>query len=232
LLTHRSPPTASVKNGHQQYYWLGMVADALGVAPAIPDGVPYRLEVSERRTERMRRWLGSHRRHRDAPLIAISAAAAYGPAKEWPATHCATLIDLLGELEGAECVLLGTASERLKSERISALSRVGALVAAGETDVADLKALLSLCNGFAGNDSGAMHLAAALGIPAVGIFGSTDPERTGPLGPKARAIYHHIECSPCLKRTCRFGHYQCLQGIGPAEIAATLTDLGAFANGN
>jgi heptosyltransferase II len=109
------------------------------------------------------------------------------------------------------------------------MSRVGALIAAGATDVAELKALLSLCDGFAGNDSGAMHLAAALGKPAVGIFGSTDPARTGPIGEKAAVIYHSVSCSPCLKRTCRFGHYQCLQGIQPAEVAAALTQLGVYA---
>jgi len=108
------------------------------------------------------------------------------------------------------------------------MSRTGAVVAAGKTDVAELKALLSLCDGFAGNDSGAMHLAAALGIPAVGIFGSTNPARTGPVGAKADVIYHPVDCSPCLKRACRFGHYQCLRGIAPAEIAAALTRLGAF----
>jgi heptosyltransferase-2 len=230
LLTNHTAPKASAKQGHQRFYWLEMVSDTLGISPAIPNSEPERLEVSQQSVARVRAWLASQRRNRDAPLIAISPAAAYGPAKEWPPPRYAELIDLLGELAGAECVLIGTHSDRIKCQKMASMSRRGALVAAGDTDVAELKALLSLCDGFAGNDSGAMHLASALGIPAVGIFGSTDPARTGPVGAKATAIYHSVDCSPCLKRTCRFGHYQCLQGIAAAEIAAALTRLGAFAN--
>jgi heptosyltransferase II len=229
LLTNHTVPKVSAKERHQRFYWLEMVSDTLGISPAIPDSASYRLELSQQSIVRVKEWLASHRRNRDAPLIAISSAAAYGPAKEWPAPYYAKLIDLLGELASAECVLLGTASERFKCQSLASMSRAGALVAAGETDVAELKALLSLCDGFAGNDSGAMHLAAALGIPAVGIFGSTNPARTGPVGPKATVIYHSVDCSPCLARSCRFGHYQCLQAIAPAEIAAALTQLGAFA---
>lgn len=230
LLTNHTVPKASAKKGHQRFYWLGMVSDTLGISPIIPDGVFYQLEVSQQSVVRVKQWLASHRRNRNAPLIAISSAAAYGPAKEWPPPYYAKLIDLLDEVAGAECILLGTPSERFKCQEVAAMSRAGALVAAGNTDVGELKALLSLCNGFAGNDSGAMHLAAALGIPAVGIFGSTNPARTGPVGPKATVIYHSVPCSPCLKRTCRFGHYQCLHSIAPAEIAAALTNLGAFAH--
>jgi heptosyltransferase-2 len=230
LLTDYTVPTESAKKGHQRFYWLEMVRDTLALPTAVPDGLSARLEVSQQSLVRMKAWLVSHRRKHDAPLIAISAAAAYGPAKEWPPHHYAELIDSLAELAGAECVLLGTPAERSKCHKIASMSRAGALLAAGDTGVAELKALLSLCNGFAGNDSGAMHLAAAVGIPAVGIFGSTHPASTGPVGPKAAVIYHSVHCSPCLERTCRFGHYQCLRGVTPAEVAGALTQLGAFAN--
>ncbi len=229
LLTDYAVPAAEAMAGNQWRYWLGMLRDTLSIPPAAPDGAWYGLEVSPQSVVRMRTWLAAHRIHHGAPLIAIAPAAAYGPAKEWPPAHYAALIDLLGKQAGAECILAGAASERFKCAHIAATAQAGAIVAAGDTDIAELKALLSLCDGFAGNDSGAMHLAAALGIPAVGIFGSTNPERTGPVGAKAGVIYHRIECSPCLKRTCRFGHYQCLRGIAPEEVAATLTAMGAFA---
>jgi heptosyltransferase-2 len=112
---------------------------------------------------------------------------------------------------------------------LAASARAGAIVAAGETGVGELIALLSLCDGFAGNDSGAMHLAAALSLPTVGIFGSTNPARTGPVGQRAEVIYRAVECSPCLDRTCRFGHYNCLREIAPAEVADSLARLGGFA---
>jgi heptosyltransferase II len=228
LLTNRSDPKPPSMKGHQRFYWLDMVAETLGISSTTIVTLPSRLEISHRSVARMRGWLDAHRRNRDAPLIAISPAAAYGPAKEWPASRFAELIDLLDQIAGGECVLLGAASERYKCEQVASMSEKGAIVAAGETGVGELKSLLALCDGFAGNDSGIMHLAAAIGIPTVGIFGSTNPLRTGPLGTKARVIYNPVVCSPCLKRTCRFGHYQCLQGITSAEVAEALKQLGAL----
>jgi heptosyltransferase II len=130
---------------------------------------------------------------------------------------------------GAECVLAGAPSERDLCVQVAAATQWGAIVAAGQTNIGELIALLSLCDGFAGNDSGAMHLAAALAIPTVGIFGSTNPERTGPSGRCAGVVYHRLECSPCLDRTCRFGHYNCLREITPAEVAHKLATLGVKA---
>jgi heptosyltransferase II len=230
LLTDCVVPNASAKHAHQRFYWIGMVSDSLGISSESVELGCYRLEVSHSCAAQMREWLTSSRRNRDAPIIAISPSTAYGPAKEWPASYYAELIDLLDQTAGAECVLIGTQSEHANCQRIASMSRKGAIIAAGNTSVAELKALLSLCDGFAGNDSGAMHLAAALAIPTVGIFGSTNPVRTGPIGSKAKVVYHPLDCSPCLQRTCRFGHYQCMRGIAPSEIVAALLQLGAFTN--
>jgi heptosyltransferase-2 len=119
-------------------------------------------------------------------------------------------------------------NETERCERVVALSRGVAFSMAGATNVGELIALLSMCDGFAGNDSGAMHLASALGIPTVGIFGSTNPARTGPFGPRSSVVSHPLDCTPCLARTCRFGHYQCLLGIAPVEVAAELAAQGAL----
>jgi ADP-heptose:LPS heptosyltransferase len=85
-----------------------------------------------------------------------------------------------------------------------------------------------LCDGFVGNDTGVTHLAAAVGLPTVGILGSTSPARFGAVGPKTRLIYHQVDCSPCLARTCPFEHYNCMLWVTPHEIADTLANLGAF----
>ena len=138
----------------------------------------------------------------------------------------ALLIDRLGERSDAECVLVGASSERPKCEAV-ALSSIGAVIAAGETSVGELIALLSLSSAFIGNDSGAMHIANALGIPTVGIFGSTNPIRTGPEGTNSRVIWHRLECSPCLARTCRYGHYNCLRQIEPKEVLEALESVRA-----
>ena len=127
----------------------------------------------------------------------------------------------------AKCVLLGAPDERAKCEAVARGARHGAIVAAGETGVGELVAMLSLSQGFAGNDSGCMHVAGALGIPTVAVFGSTNPAHTGPMGPRTRVIYRGLECSPCLARTCRFGHYNCLTLTEPEEVAESLKSLGA-----
>lgn len=225
LLSHKTTPTAEILETHQVHYYLHMLRETLGVQGAPESFQP---DVHEPARQKMSAFLAQRRKRPDKPLIALAVAAAYGPAKEWPAELYARLIDLLAQKHGAECVLVGAPSERRKSKEVAACSSAGAIVAAGETSVGEALALLSLCSGFAGNDSGSMHVAGALGKPTVGIFGSTRADRTGPLGPRTRILYKPIECSPCLQRTCRFGHYNCLHSIQPEEVLAALEDLCAL----
>lgn len=225
MLTDKAAMAQAARGEHQVNQWLAMIRETLAVAG---DAQDFAISAHAPHVARMRQWLAARRRRPGAPLLAIATAAAYGPAKEWPAGKFAALIDHLAARYQAESVLVGAPSERARCEQVAALSHSGAMVAAGETGIGELIALLSLCNAFAGNDSGAMHLAAALGIATAGIFGSTNPLRTGPLGPRARFIWHHLECSPCLARTCRFGHYNCLRQIEPEEVVDTLTALRAF----
>ncbi|HEY3322761.1 MAG TPA: lipopolysaccharide heptosyltransferase II [Planctomycetota bacterium] len=224
LLTHKTRPTAEILEIHQVHYYLHMLRQTLGVEGS-PDA--FTPDVHDGAQEKMRAFLARERKRPDEPLIALAVAAAYGPAKEWPSTHYGELIDLLATRCGAECVLVGAPSEVRKSEEAAQSSKAGAIVAAGRTNVGEALALLSLCSGFAGNDSGSMHVAGALGIPTVGIFGSTRADRTGPLGARTRILYKPLDCSPCLQRTCRFGHYNCLKAITPGEVMAQLEALGA-----
>jgi heptosyltransferase-2 len=222
MLTHKAAPPPDALEGHQVLYWLAMVRETLGI-----EGDPDDLAISPDATHlaTMRNWLTTHRRRPGSPLIAMAPAAAYGRAKEWPAAKFAAVIDGLG----AECVLVGAPSERAKCEEVAALSGAGAIVSAGETSIGELIALLSISSAFIGNDSGCMHLAAALGVPTVAIFGSTNPLRTGPAKVNSRVIWHHLECSPCLARTCRFGHYNCLREVEPKEALEALMSLGVGA---
>jgi heptosyltransferase-2 len=216
MLTLKATPSEQARIGHQSNYWMAMVRTT-GVGDGRIDD--FALDIHEPHRERMREWLARNRKHPGGPLFAIAPAAAYGPAKEWPADSYGTLIDLLARRDGAEVVLVGAPSERAKCDEVARASKSGAIIAAGHTNIGELIALLSLCDGFIGNDSGSMHLAGALGIPTVAVFGSTNPIRTGPMGPKTRVIYRKLECSPCLARTCRFGHYNCLTQIEPIELA-------------
>jgi len=223
MLTHKAAPPRDALDGHQVLYFLAMLRETLGVEGDADD---LAISPDVAHLASMRKWLATHRRRPDAPLIAIAPAAAYGPAKEWPAAKFAALIDTLAEQLGAECVLVGAPSERAKCGEVAALSAAGALVSAGQTSIGELIALLSISSAFVGNDSGCMHLAGAIGIPTVSIFGSTNPLRTGPARANSRVIWHHLECSPCLARTCRFGHYNCLREVEPKEALEALSSLG------
>lgn len=226
MLTLKASPPPEAVTGHQANYWLAMVR-ATGVCVADTRADDFAIDVHGPHRERMREWLAANRKRPGRPVFAIAPAAAYGPAKEWPADSYGALIDLIAQREDAEVVLVGASPERAKCEEVAAASKSGAMIATGHTNVGELIALLSLCDGFIGNDSGCMHLAGALGIPTVAIFGSTNPNRTGPLGPRTRVIYHKLECSPCLARTCRYGHYNCLTQIEPAELADAILAMRA-----
>jgi heptosyltransferase-2 len=225
LLTHSVRPTPEILEVHQVHYYLKMLKDTLGIDGSIQEFCP---DVSVDSRQKMTEFLNARRQRPQGRLIALAVAAAYGPAKEWPAAYFAKLIDLLAEQHRAECVLVGAPNERKKSEEVVAATKHGAIIAAGETSVGEALALLSLADGFAGNDSGSMHVAGALGKPTVGIYGSTRADRTGPLGAHTRSIYKKIECSPCLKRTCQFGHYDCLKQIQPEDVVSSLGELNAL----
>jgi heptosyltransferase-2 len=225
MLTHKAAPPRDALDGHQVFYWLAMVRETLGIEGDADD---LAISADAAHLATMRKWLAKHRRRPDAPLIALAPAAAYGPAKEWPAANFAAMIDALSDRLGAECVLVGAPSERAKCEEVGALSSASAMVSAGQTNIGELIALLALSSAFVGNDSGCMHLAGALGIPTVAIFGSTNPIRTGPSKANSRVIWHRLDCSPCLARTCRFGHYNCLREVEPAEVLDALSSLGVM----
>jgi heptosyltransferase II len=224
LLTIGANVPRDATSDHQSKYWLAMVRETLGIES---DAADFAITAHEPNRERMRAWLTAHRRRSDARLVAIAPAAAYGPAKEWPAENFGALIGSIAERWNAECVLVGAPGERAKCEQVAGTAARGAIVAAGETNIGELIALLSLCDAFIGNDSGAMHLAGALGIKTVALFGSTNPYRTGPMGTNTWVVYHRLECSPCLARTCRFGHYNCLRQIGVSEPIDALAALDA-----
>lgn len=224
LLTHKAWRDATLFQQHQVQDYLQLLRGTLGI---VGDPAECGLDVEPRHRASTDGWLAARRRRR-GPLLALAPAAAYGPAKEWPAPRWAALADRLAERHGAECVLLGAPGERARCTEIAAATRHGALVAAGETTVGQMIALLSRCSGFAGNDSGAAHVAGALGLPTVALFGSTNPQRTAPLGPRVRVVSHPPECSPCMERTCRFGHYECLTRITVDEVEQALRDAGAL----
>lgn len=159
-------------------------------------------------------------------LLALCPGAEYGEAKRWPAAHFGAVArDHLAK--GGYVWLFGGPGDRAIAQDV-ADAAPGAIVLAGRTDLAQAVALLSLADAVATNDSGLMHVAAALGRRVVAIYGSSSPDMTPPLppagAPAARTLSLALACSPCYERRCPLGHLNCLKQLEPARVIAALED--------
>ena len=168
----------------------------------------------------------------DEPGIVFCPGAEYGPAKRWPATHFARLAQLM---EGPVW-LLGSAKDAPIGTEIERLSAGRARNLCGQTTLEQAIDVIASARCVVSNDSGLMHVAAAFGVPQVAVFGSTSPEHTPPLSPRARVLWLkeelQLDCSPCFDRTCRFGHTRCLTGVSAQRVEAALGDALADAPGS
>jgi heptosyltransferase-2 len=157
---------------------------------------------------------------------AFAPGAEYGPAKCWPAPHYAALAASLLKQYGQPVLLMGSGKEAALCEEIAAAAPGACIVMAGKTSLIDAMALIKAARGMVSNDSGLMHVAAAFGVPQAAVFGSTSPEHTPPLNPRARVLWLkqelQLECSPCFERSCRFGHYRCLTELSPMRVETAL----------
>ena len=147
--------------------------------------------------------------------VGICAGAEYGQAKRWPMERFAEVANALPHLDW---VLFGAPGEAAMGEQLASMLKMPHLNLVGKTSLDDLIHCLRECALLVTNDTGTMHLAAALGVPTVSIFGSTEPILTGPLGSRHTIVRHHVACSPCFKRQCPFGHYECMTGIAPLHV--------------
>jgi len=149
------------------------------------------------------------------PRIAVLPGARWA-SKRWPAASFAALIDRIGAAQLGTCVLLGAPDEAALAAEIAGATRGPCANLAGRTTLRQLTAILDACAAVVCNDSGPMHIAAALGRPTVALFGPTDATRTGPYSPAARVLTRSLECAPCRRRVCPLGHHACLREL-PAE---------------
>lgn len=159
----------------------------------------------------------------DRPVVAICPGAEYGPAKRWPALHAAALArDLL--TEGKQVWLFGSGKDGEIAGEIAQLAP-GCINLCGKTSLAEAIDLLSAASAVVCNDSGLMHMAAALQRPIAAVYGSSSPEFTPPLSDTAKIITLDLECSPCFERTCPLGHMKCLNDLEPARVQTALAKL-------
>jgi len=150
-------------------------------------------------------------------LLGLSPGAIFGPAKRWPAERFAKLGDWAAERWKARVVVMGSARERDICSTVVQSMKYTPVNLCGRTTLGEAMALVERCQFFVTNDSGLMHIAAALRVPMVAIFGSTDPAATGPRSEKARIVRHPTDCAPCLKPVCR-ADYRCMLSIQPEEV--------------
>jgi heptosyltransferase-2 len=219
LLTHPVPvPKSGEIPRHERFYYLELLRRA-GWIDAPLDEPLITLYVSEPNRRRAAEFLVASGARQDSLRIAIGAGASYGSAKCWPPSRFAELVNRIRAQADADVILFGTASEAAVSRAISSELHRPPIDLTEKTAIAELPALLSQCHLFIGNDSGAMHVAAAVGLPVVAVFGPTDPHGTAPVTPRSTIVQQKPYCSPCFLRHCPTDH-RCMRSITSEMVEA------------
>jgi heptosyltransferase-2 len=214
LLTTVLKERQRLRGFHQVFYYLGLL-QAFG---PVQDFFRPSLRLSEAETAEGRALLTTDGRNPGGPWVGLAPGATYGPAKRWAAERFAAVGDLLQAELQTGLVLLGGPADQEAAAEVQRHGQGQVLNLAGKTTLRQALVVLSQLQLLITNDSGLMHAAAALHVPVVAIFGSTDPAATGPFTNRATLIHHYLPCSPCLERTCTLG-YPCLTEITVAEVA-------------
>ncbi len=161
----------------------------------------------------------------DKPVLGLCAGAEFGPAKQWPVEHYAAVANEMIN-RGHQVWLFGSTKDKETTESIKALvdadNKVAVFNLAGDTSLIEAVDLLAACKTVVSNDSGLMHVAAAVGCHVIGVYGSTSPKYTPPLAEKVDIVSTDIECRPCFKRECPLGHLKCLKELDSSNVLSKL----------
>ncbi|TPQ25848.1 lipopolysaccharide heptosyltransferase II [Methylomonas koyamae] len=194
---------------------------ALGLPAANEQPPAYPIPQLAISAEQRRQVCDKFRIDADKKILALCPGAEYGPAKRWPAEYFAAVANAkIGD--GWQVWLFGSDKDRPAADAIVNLTGGVCRNFAGDTSLAEAVDLLSLADAVVSNDSGLMHVAAALDKKIVAVYGSSDPGFTPPLNPAAHILTLKLECSPCFKRDCPFGHTRCLVDLRPEQVLAAL----------
>jgi len=224
LLTKSVPvPKAGEIAAHEQFYYLELVRRA-GWAERVEGEREISLSITREAGEAAELKLvaagvRSHANGAAALRVAIGAGASYGSAKCWLPERFAEVANRLMAESDTEIILFGTANETAVSNAIVDGMKRRPIDLTGKTAISELPALLSRCQLFIGNDSGAMHVASAVGLPVVAIFGPTDPFGTAPVTPKCTIVQEKPYCSPCFLRRCPTDH-RCMTRVSAESVTA------------
>ena len=206
FLTHACRIDPQLSKLHQAYYYLGILSDAGLIEKhlwKLPD-YPLRIQVGVRDEDRRAAREILHAQGVDTRqlVIGLNPGAYYGGAKRWLSDRYAGVADELAEKYQARIIIFGAPGERRIAEDIAEKMKGKPVILAGQTTLGQLMGLLKECRLLITNDSGPMHLAAALDVPQLAIFGSTSEIATGPLSSQAEVIKHPVGCNPCFLREC------------------------------
>ncbi len=216
LLTHGVRKKPDVKGKHQVHYYQDMLA-GLGLTPGNDD-----LEVEV--PVELSRWADEYLRELSnkgfTKIVGLNPGAAYGPAKRWPSEKFADLARQISEDSNTIILIFGTDADQEAAGEISrAVDDKNKVVSlCGETSLSQAMALIKRCRVFVTNDSGLMHVSAAMQTPTVAVFGSTNPITTGPYSDKASIVRSELDCSPCLKTHCPKDHFRCMEDIDVQDV--------------
>jgi heptosyltransferase-2 len=217
LLTH--PVARPETRGHQLDDYTSLLA-ALNAPRVVGETPSIKLPPTIR--EYGKRRLIEIGLHLDRPIFAVHAGGLYGRAKHWGDSRYVETIKKL-RLEGFDVVLLTSPGEREQAQRIATTCN-GVPIVGHDGDVLEMTAALSQCAALITNDSGPLHVAAALDVPSVSIFGPTDPDRTVIAG-ASRVVRRTLACQPCYQRECPLGHHGCMNDISVDEVLSAAVGL-------
>lgn len=220
LLTDPVPMNFNLKTDHQVGYYLDILR-YLGCSCEISDPVLYVSETNKTRAGRILEEAGIKK---GDSILGLGPGAIFGPAKRWPADRFAAIGDMAQEKWNAKVILFGSGKEKEICEEVSLKMKKRPVNLCGKTGLSEAIAVISFCDCFLTNDSGLMHVAGGLKVPLVAIFGSTNPQATGPRGSRSIVIQHDTECSPCLKPECP-SDFRCMLDISPEEVWQALNNL-------
>ena len=220
LLTHGVARSRDVLKVHQVEYYLSLL-ERLGLNVEKKDPVLH-LSSSERAGAEKCLWDKGVKKGN--LLVGLNAGAIFGGAKRWNSERFAQIGDKSVEEWDAGILVFGSAGEMEIGRKVVSTMNHTAIDLCGQTSLREAIALVSMCDLFVTNDSGLMHVASALNVPTVAIFGPTDQVTTGPRGKKIRIVNHRVHCSPCLKPECPVDH-QCMNDIGVEEVWKEMQEL-------
>lgn len=216
LLTHGVKKKPDIKGKHQVHYYQEMV-EGLGLTTGEEN---LELTLSEESLQWAEDFVQGLKDKGGAKIVGLNPGASYGPAKKWPAEKFTALAKQFSENPDTFILVFGTDDDKAVAHQIhnSVKSDQKVVDLCGKTTLSQAMALISKCNVFVTNDSGLMHVSAALKTPTIAIFGSTNHVTTGPYSENASIVRSEMECSPCLKTHCPKKHFQCMENVTVQDV--------------